>query len=84
MCLIDSVTLMWWGAPVCCDPMEQGIYHMVVGQFLVVVHFLPNLHMHPCTHAHTQPESSRICIEGAVCEEYYRVRELLYDQFAIL
>lgn len=56
MCPVDSVTLMWWGGLVCCDPMEQEIYHMVVEQFLVVVHFLPNLRMHPCTHTHTARE----------------------------
>jgi cleavage and polyadenylation specificity factor subunit 2 len=32
----------------------------------------------------TKPESGRICIEGAVCKDFYEIRELLYKQFAIL
>ena len=29
-------------------------------------------------------ESGRVTIEGCVCDEYYQVRELLYEQYAIL
>ncbi|XP_059082157.1 cleavage and polyadenylation specificity factor subunit 2-like [Tigriopus californicus] len=29
-------------------------------------------------------DSGRVTIEGTVCDEYYRVRELLYDQYAIV
>eukprot|EP00096_Caligus_rogercresseyi_P010260 TRINITY_DN3678_c0_g1_i3.p1 TRINITY_DN3678_c0_g1~~TRINITY_DN3678_c0_g1_i3.p1 ORF type:complete len:209 (-),score=79.24 TRINITY_DN3678_c0_g1_i3:603-1229(-) len=29
-------------------------------------------------------DSGRITIEGSLCPEYYRVRELLYDQYAIV
>lgn len=31
-----------------------------------------------------QCEGGELCLEGAVCEDYYRVRQLLYDQFAII
>jgi len=26
----------------------------------------------------------KICLEGTICEDYYRVRQLLYEQFAII
>lgn len=29
-------------------------------------------------------ENGRIALEGVLSEEYYKVRELLYDQFAIV
>lgn len=29
-------------------------------------------------------EAGRINLEGCVCDEYYRVRELLYQQYAIV
>jgi len=29
-------------------------------------------------------ESGRVTIEGCVCDEYYQVRELLHEQYAIL
>ena len=32
----------------------------------------------------TQGEGGKIKLEGTVCEEYYKVRELLYEQFAII
>lgn len=31
----------------------------------------------------TRNEAGRIGLDGAVCDEYYKIRELLYDQFAI-
>ena len=31
-----------------------------------------------------QTEGGRICLEGAVCEDYYIIRQLLYEQFAII
>ena len=31
-----------------------------------------------------QNETGRLQLEGCVCEDYYRVRELLYEQFAIV
>lgn len=31
----------------------------------------------------TRNEAGRIGVDGAVCDEYYRIRELLYEQFAI-
>lgn len=31
-----------------------------------------------------QTEQGRISLEGVVCEDYYKVRQLLYDQFAIV
>lgn len=33
---------------------------------------------------HLQGEGGKICLEGTVCDEYYKVRELLYEQFAII
>ena len=33
---------------------------------------------------HLQGEGGRICLEGTVCDEYYKVRQLLYEQFAII
>lgn len=30
-----------------------------------------------------QNEAGRIGLDGAVCDGYYKIRELLYDQFAI-
>ena len=32
----------------------------------------------------SQGDGGKICLEGTVCEEYYRVRQLLYEQFAII
>ncbi len=29
-------------------------------------------------------DSGRVTIEGTVCSEYYKVRELLYEQYAIV
>ena len=29
-------------------------------------------------------ESGRVTVEGTICNEYYQVRELLYEQYAIL
>lgn len=29
-------------------------------------------------------DGGKICLEGTVCEEYYKVRQLLYEQFAII
>jgi len=31
-----------------------------------------------------QNETGRLQLEGCVCEDYYRVRDLLYEQFAIV
>ena len=31
-----------------------------------------------------QNETGRLQLEGCVCDDYYRVRELLYEQFAIV
>jgi len=31
-----------------------------------------------------QNETGRLQLEGRVCDDYYRVRELLYEQFAIV
>ena len=31
-----------------------------------------------------QGENGELCLEGAVCEDYYTVRQLLYEQFAII
>lgn len=31
-----------------------------------------------------QSEGGKISLEGVVCEDYYKVRRLLYDQFAIV
>lgn len=31
-----------------------------------------------------QLESGRVALEGVMSEEYYKVRELLYNQFAIV
>lgn len=29
-------------------------------------------------------EGGRISLEGTVCEDYYKIRQLLYAQFAII
>lgn len=31
-----------------------------------------------------QMEGGRISLEGTVCEDYYKIRQLLYAQFAII
>ena len=31
-----------------------------------------------------QMEGGRISLEGTVCEDYYKIRQLLYTQFAII
>lgn len=31
-----------------------------------------------------QTEQGKISLEGVVCEDYYKVRQLLFDQFAIV
>jgi hypothetical protein len=31
-----------------------------------------------------QNETGRVGLEGAVCDDYYRIRDLLYDQYAIV
>lgn len=32
----------------------------------------------------TQTEAGRIGLEGCMCEDYYRIRELLYQQYAVV
>ena len=36
------------------------------------------------SHVYLQAEGGKICLEGTVCEDYYKVRHLLYEQFAII
>ena len=31
-----------------------------------------------------QNESGRVGLEGAVCDDYYKIRDLLYEQYAIV
>jgi hypothetical protein len=31
-----------------------------------------------------QYEAGRMQLEGAMCEEYFKIRELLYNQYAII
>ncbi len=32
----------------------------------------------------SQTEAGRICLEGCHCDDYYRIRELLYQQYAVV
>ena len=45
-------------------------------------------HIHVACMSHVchmlQGEGGELYLEGAVCEDYYKVRQLLYDQFAII
>ena len=36
------------------------------------------------SHVYLQAEGGKISLEGTVCEDYYKVRHLLYEQFAII
>lgn len=31
-----------------------------------------------------QTEAGRISLEGCLCEDYFRIRELLYQQYAVV
>ena len=31
-----------------------------------------------------QNETGRVGLEGAVCDDYYKIRELLYEQYAVV
>lgn len=31
-----------------------------------------------------QNETGRVGLEGAVCDDYYKIRELLYQQYAVV
>lgn len=31
-----------------------------------------------------QTEAGRISLEGCLCEDYYKIRELLYQQYAVV
>ena len=32
----------------------------------------------------SQNETGRVGLEGAVCDDYYKIRELLYEQYAVV
>lgn len=43
----------------------------------------------PCRHLHPPPppvqtEAGRIGLEGCLCDDYYKIRELLYQQYAVV
>lgn len=37
-----------------------------------------------CLCSRVQTEAGRIGLEGCLCEDYYKIRELLYQQYAVV
>ena len=45
---------------------------------------MPSLMTYFACHMFLQAEGGKISLEGTVGEDYYKVRHLLYEQFAII
>lgn len=54
---------------------------MAIVLYISLVHTLNSC---PPPSPPSQADGGRIRLEGTVCEEYYKVRQLLYEQFAII